>query len=630
MTDQEQAVFNQLTQFAEYFERDSIINTPIRWVVWSIIRFLIWAVRSIQQTILEVLDLSKIMENESVQETLHIFSSVAYAIGILSLIVYAMRRILNPEASSKAFLENLALGIATTAFSGVIITLLLNTSTQIAKTLYTDNKYTPTVHSIINANTIDVYQLVLNGFDLEKAHTRLTVETSPFFDYAEVVEPLNTEMAWDAADVNDHNSLQEFNERWGDTPSSAPPIFGKVIHLDPHSGDPKLVDIGINLWLGINRYYYRYQMNSFYIVMYLLTTLAVYALSSFKFVKLLYEIFYNQTILPFFAFSDFNNATTLKRVLNNIKNAFMMFVLTPLVLVTYTHIQNYLAGKSYNGFTAIIIQFGLALAVIDGPNIVQEITGYDAGLRSTTQGILGTGLGAYHSLRGGASLIKGAGGFLKSASDKTGLTGKMDNAVQSGKEWAFGEGRAQQTQTQPSNANERSAYIQEALTKKEQFSSTSNPSSKEKSHQAPNKQASGDTQATTATNARDNSAYIREALAKKEQFTSKSREASKEKGHVLPRNAVSEGRQYATGSNDSIQSQPTMRKSTTDNGSKPTYSPQTQTSTKQATHPEREGKNTGGQKLVQSPLHNVKTPSIHDKQAKTNGLETPDTIKGKQ
>ncbi|MCW6681857.1 hypothetical protein NHG29_03110 [Aerococcaceae bacterium NML160702] len=474
MTEQEQAIFNQLSQYAEYFERDSIINTPIRWLVWGLIRFLVWAVKNIQQTVLEVLDLSKLLESPSVQGTINTFSGVAFLIGTVSLIVYAMRRILNPEAGSKAFLENLALGIATTAFSGVLISMLLTTSTQIAKTLYTDNKYTATAHSIINANTVDVYQLVLNGFDVEKAHTKLTVKTSPFFDYAEVVEPINTEMAWDAAGVDDHNSLHEFNERWGNTPSSAPAIFGKYIHLDPQTGEPKLVDIGINLWLGINRYYYRYKMNSFYIVMYLMTTLAVYVLSSFKFVKLFFEIIYNQTILPFFAFSDLNNATTLKRVLNNIKNAFMMFVLTPLVLVTYTHVQNYLAGQSYTGFTSIIIQLALALAVIDGPNIVQEITGYDAGLRSTTQGIVGAGIGAYHGLRSGVGVlkgagnaVKGAGNLAKSAADKTGLSSKVGEAVQSGKDWISGEVKSQQTQ--PTNANERSAYIQEALAKKTQY-----------------------------------------------------------------------------------------------------------------------------------------------------------------
>ena len=65
----------------------------------------------------------------------------------------------------------------------------------------------------------------------------------------------------------------------------------------------------------------------------------------------------------------------------------------------------YISGKNWNGFTKGMFLLFIAFAVIDGPNLVQRITGLDAGLSDGMQKVMS----AYYAGGMMAGAARGAG-----------------------------------------------------------------------------------------------------------------------------------------------------------------------------------------------------------------------------
>ena len=414
-----------LINYSQFFELDTIIHTSLRYVGWLFIRGLVGLVDETQKVVLEVLDFSTIMNSEDIKSLLNTFSGAAYGIAAAALTVYFIRYIMSDKLKVKTMFDSFLLGLGTMLLGSIVIGNLLTASVDVARHLYdthgTADNY---AMSIINSNTVDLYTLFGTGFDPVSSRTKLTRDTVHYFD---VNETLKKDRVEDEVLKN---------------------TLSKKVILNA-SGGIELDEVNKFLWIGIPQNYYRYHINMAPIMAFLIVVNIVYVLSAFKFVQLIYEILFNQTILPLYSFLELNGASSLKKILNNIKNAIFAIILGALVLKTYTYIQIFITTKQFSPVTSFIIQLAIGLAVIDGPNIVQKLTGYDAGFKSATAAFFGAG---YTAAKGAGAVInagKWAGGKIKSR-----MQGKNSGATSAA--------TTQPGSTQTS-ANDRAASISQQM-----------------------------------------------------------------------------------------------------------------------------------------------------------------------
>src|SRR5699024_5755673 len=157
-------------------------------------------------------------------------------------------------------------------------------------------------------------------------------------------------------------------------------------------------------------FYYRYTVDWFTIIATLLIVCFVLITVSVKLSKLFFELAFNYLLANIIAPADVHSGQKIKQVIQNILNIFFVMIMIFLSIKVYmigtTFIQNHFTGLMY-----LIAMLGFALAVIDGPNMVERLFGIDAGLKSGWGAIAGT----YAMARGAGGIAKGAGSLAKNA-----------------------------------------------------------------------------------------------------------------------------------------------------------------------------------------------------------------------
>lgn len=519
MTPEEQAIFDTLTKYKQYFHLDDIASHPIRKIGWMIIKFLIGVVDGLQKAILEALDLTFMLEDNkltilgmqfnlkdpSIQGLVTMFVPVTLGIAICSTIFYLIRKLINKDKYSyQNLVDNLVLGLATILLSGAIITQALQVTREITKAVYSnDTDGSSYAYQIINRTGYDLRYLIEKGFNVTSGSDKLFLspENIDYFDYSEVAkskEEIKQQKEQEKKNEAEVNKLigdnrAEFDAIEKEIRDGVPErerdqrkieIYEKAkkelvkrhasdvgfdysfdadvlsyrINID-QNGQPQLVKINDKkiLWLDITQSYFRYGINYWGVLLFLAATCIALFVGAIKIVKLLYEILFTQTILPLFAFSDLYQATTLRSAIRNITNALLTIFMTALALRVYFIMLALIVQKDLEGYISFIFQLALALAVIDGPNIIQQITGYDAGIKSTTKTLAGAAIGAYAGARG---LFKGLNGLGKAAR----------KISQKGKERSSGLGRGHgESENGPSSnrTKERDQYVQNSMNKLE-------------------------------------------------------------------------------------------------------------------------------------------------------------------
>lgn len=515
MTPEEQAIFDTLTKYKQYFHLDDIASHPIRKIGWMIIKFLIGVVDGLQKAILEALDLTFMLEDNkltilgmqfnlkdpSIQGLVTMFVPVTLGIAVCSTIFYLIRKLINKDKYSyQNLVDNLVLGFATILLSGAIITQALQVTREITKAVYSnDTDGSSYAYQIINRTGYDLRYLIEKGFNVTSGSDKLFLspENIDYFDYSEVAkskEEIKQQKEQEKKNEAEINKLigdnrAEFDAIEKEIRDGIPErekdqrkieIYEKAkkelvkrhasdvgfdysfdadvlsyrINID-QNGQPQLVKINDKkiLWLDITQSYFRYGISYWGVLLFLAATCIALFVGAIKIVKLLYEILFTQTILPLFAFSDLYQATTLRSAIRNITNALLTIFMTALALRVYFIMLALIVQKNLEGYISFIFQLALALAVIDGPNIIQQITGYDAGIKSTTKTLAGAAIGAYAGARG---LFKGLNGLGKAA-------GKLSKK---GKERSGSSGRGYgEDENGPSSkrAKEREQYVQNSM-----------------------------------------------------------------------------------------------------------------------------------------------------------------------
>lgn len=513
MTPEQQQIFDTLLNHSEYFQLDNMFTTMARWVGWAIIKWLIGILQVLQKSLyLAIGFITGFLENPEIQEMLPWFERLGWAIATIAVIVLCIRKIINPKHDISQVVENACLGFIVFICSTTVMMNVLTYTKELTQGIWENSVASGDyVYDLINKTGTDLPQLVDSNFQIAyddgtpKRMLHLDSRSVKFFDYAEVIntaeevkEQIRNQESEEATPANmkvyadDHPSeyrvflnkileqkgasanevLPEWEEQaekelWEshhpareiDFDSISSQIYGYKLGMD-RKGQLELIKVDQGTWLNIPQRYYRFNFNYLAVFIFTIFMIIVLTVSTIKIIKLSFEIVIMRIILPIFNFLNFEKATSLKMILNNFKNICLALVFSAISVKIYITLVAYIQNKDLETYVSVFLQVGLGLAVMDGPTIIDKLTGIDAGLKSTSGALLGFAGGLYTGARGAASLVKNAvrgvkGGF---------------NAGKGAAEWAreklgFASNSGAELNSNENEADKRSEYVQESMAK---------------------------------------------------------------------------------------------------------------------------------------------------------------------
>lgn len=298
-------------------------------------------------------------------------NKVIFAVGALCLVIFSisyMRK--SKKTSLKTLIDNILLGLGVITLSVTLTFTMTKGSFNVAKAIYSGNS--TTADQIFNENIYDV--TTFDSFNWKSVDKVLSIEYG-----AESLAALDI-----TAEVLPKNLKPE-----NDVTKE---VFNQKIEVDTE-GNRELVKLSRGLF-QMDENYYRYSWHPWIILFQMLAMMIVLFAASFKYTKSIYNSFYNGMIAPFFAFSDLIEASKVQKIITGLVNTSINTVLFALSLKLYRMMSAYTGTMEINAVQQVFIQLFLAFIVVEGPYIIQELTGQDGGVRSETKALGASAVGA--------------------------------------------------------------------------------------------------------------------------------------------------------------------------------------------------------------------------------------------
>lgn len=145
----------------------------------------------------------------------------------------------------------------------------------------------------------------------------------------------------------------------------------------------------------MNEYYYRYHVGYFPIIITLCAFVIVFIAMSYKAIRCIYELTVKR-ILALLYSADLNGTQKTLKILSSIRDGYIVIMLSSILIKLFIFMYLYVSEQKFNTLTESILLIMIALVVVDGPDIIQQLTGIDAGL----SGGVGKMMAAYHIGKG--------------------------------------------------------------------------------------------------------------------------------------------------------------------------------------------------------------------------------------
>ena len=131
----------------------------------------------------------------------------------------------------------------------------------------------------------------------------------------------------------------------------------------------------------LNEYYYRYDVEWYTVIVGLVSMIIVYVCLAYKVVRILYEVVVQRLLAALYSANLTSSQKTLK-ILDSIKDSYITLILVMVCLKIYLLAFKMVGETGFGEFSKVMVLLFVAFAVVDGPNIIQKLTGVDAGLSS--------------------------------------------------------------------------------------------------------------------------------------------------------------------------------------------------------------------------------------------------------
>ncbi len=251
-----------------------------------------------------------------------------------------------------------------------------------------------------------------------------TVDKQNLPSYSDLTKGKKKKNSFSSQKKLSYVDINEYIDYENDDEIKNPDLWQSKLTVDG-DGEASLIDMNGGLLsnlFGFNDRYYRYSVNWWTVIITLALSCIALFFMSLKVARIIWEIAAHQLIGPFIAVTDLASGQRMKEFLRSLISLFavlfMIMLMYGLYFLGMSYISSFSAGSDgVNSVAKIIMQAALAWMMIDGANIIERVTGVDAGLKSGYQAVIGA-LAAGRAVKGAG---KAAGTLV--AGTKRAVTG---------------------------------------------------------------------------------------------------------------------------------------------------------------------------------------------------------------
>lgn len=392
-----------LTKYGSYFEGQNLILTGLRELFYLVLSFLYSFIKSCGDLLSKAYNVLTFDTQSRVNEIFGGALSTEFLTAVVLIVVVCIgiAFILNSNSiKGSKIIQNIMFGLLVV----FILPTFINFVNGIIASSDMGNISTSSVNKIFSANIVDLKYC---------------------FGGDTVIDPTG-EVHNGFPDDYDYSLLPMDELIKGSETPGIDDVFTKTLlnrgSVDEELGDCSSGEIFGNFISFLSSYYYRYKVDMFPIFLSEIATILVMVFTFFKVVRLCYELIVNHFFAYIFAITDIASGAKLREALKSILSTYVVLIYCSVAISLFNTFQAWIFDSSiFNNFEASICIIPVAMAVIDGPNLIERLFGIDAGIKSGFH----TAMGLMHAGKTALGMGKAAWNLGK---DVTGAKTPLDKA----------------------------------------------------------------------------------------------------------------------------------------------------------------------------------------------------------
>lgn len=374
----------------DFFVTNSISSDVFRWLGWSLVKLLNKLAGVGENLYRKAFELLTFSTGTSFEEWLDTFEPLFIGLLAVSLVVLGIILIFNHEKKPNV-INNICMMIAVITCSFMVMS-QLNGLIKTGVNVIVDES--PSL-SAINDSFYDLYYIDVKKGGLD--HMKESNYGNYHYDHL-------TDKEMELIDIN-----EVLNPNKDGLTDAGSEILSKqldVVSKSSESGKNQLSEVyngfgwnsqDDNDWF--NEFYYRYKVDYLSACIALMAYIIVYFSMAYKVVRIIFELAAHRVLAVLYS-ADLTGGQKTMKILASIKDSYIVMLFSAIMIKLFTMMNTYISGKFPDDALVrnIFILF-IAFAVCDGPNIIEKLTGIDAGLKSG----VGKLIAGYHLARGAVS-----------------------------------------------------------------------------------------------------------------------------------------------------------------------------------------------------------------------------------
>lgn len=392
-----------LTRYGSYFEGQNLILTGLRELFYLVLSFLYSFIKGCGDLLSKAYNVLTFDTQSRVNEIFGGALSTEFLTAVVLIVVVCIgiAFILNSNSiKGSKIIQNIMFGLLVV----FILPTFINSVNGIIASSDMGNISTSSVNKIFSANIVDLKYC---------------------FGGDTVIEPTG-EVHNGFPDDYDYSLLPMDELIKGSETPGIDEVFTKTLlnrgSVDEELGECSSGEIFGNFISFLSSYYYRYKVDMFPIFLSEIATILVMVFTFFKVVRLCYELIVNHFFAYIFAITDIASGAKLREALKSILSTYVVLIYCSVAISLFNTFQAWIFDSSiFNNFEASICIIPVAMAVIDGPNLIERLFGIDAGIKSGFH----TAMGLMHAGKTALGMGKAAWNLGK---DVTGAKTPLDKA----------------------------------------------------------------------------------------------------------------------------------------------------------------------------------------------------------
>lgn len=389
-------ILQLLDKYSDYLTQGFMVWDFLRPIGLLILSGLAKVLDGLSSTLGELIKLLNFVDNSEFQALLNKVEPLKWGLLLLFLIGFFVLIMFNKVNDAFQAPLNIVLLICMT----IMLPFFFSTTSTMVQEVFGDlsTSFDTPGTSIILQNTTDLRAVAEEGWKMKDGETLNHYKKVRQIDMKEKLD--------DSADIENGEP------------------FGKKIFTNS-KGEDKIKDIDKAADLKeyfakkiFSEYYYRNKVWFFNCGATLIVMIAATAFTTIKFAIIINKLYGDYVLLLTGGLADFMSMQRAKAVFSEIAGTFALIVYIPILFQCYMIGVAIINAQDFSFMTYLVAMIGAAIALIDGPNGFQRVTGIDAGLKSSA-GLIATTLGGSKLVNKAvdmtANAAKSAGGLLTDA-----------------------------------------------------------------------------------------------------------------------------------------------------------------------------------------------------------------------